>query len=125
MIAQEAVGLHNIDVVDLGRLQDLPRAFAAGNVGACPDFSPAIERTGHANLGPDAQNCRHNQIKKEMMTAEADWIEHSCGNLIAFIRRSTAPRVQISNCFGNRERILQPVFVTTTTSSCRTPPSPG
>src|SRR5436190_3124913 len=32
---------------------------------------------------------------------------------------------QISNCFGKRDRILQPVFVTNTTSSSRTPPSPG
>jgi hypothetical protein len=32
---------------------------------------------------------------------------------------------QISSCFGNRDRILQPVFVTKTTSSIRTPPSPG
>src|SRR4030095_7206900 len=32
---------------------------------------------------------------------------------------------QISNCFGNRDRILQPLFVTKTTSSIRTPPSPG
>ena len=32
---------------------------------------------------------------------------------------------QISNCFGNRDRILQPVLVTNTTSSIRTPPNPG
>jgi hypothetical protein len=32
---------------------------------------------------------------------------------------------QISSCFGNRERILQPVLVTKTTSSSRAPPSPG
>ena len=32
---------------------------------------------------------------------------------------------QISNCFGKRERIRQPVFVTRTTSSRRVPPTPG
>jgi hypothetical protein len=32
---------------------------------------------------------------------------------------------QISSCFGNRDRILQPVLVTRTTSSSRAPPSPG
>ena len=32
---------------------------------------------------------------------------------------------QISSCFGNRDRILQPALVTKTTSSSRTPPSPG
>ena len=32
---------------------------------------------------------------------------------------------QISSCFGNRDRILQPVLVTKTTSSSRAPPSPG
>src|SRR5438552_14240999 len=32
---------------------------------------------------------------------------------------------QISNCLGNRDRILQPVFLTKTTTSKRTPPSPG
>ena len=32
---------------------------------------------------------------------------------------------QISSCFGNRDRILQPVLVTKTTSSSRTPPSAG
>lgn len=33
--------------------------------------------------------------------------------------------LQISNRFGKRDRILQPFFVTKTTSSKRTPPSPG
>ena len=32
---------------------------------------------------------------------------------------------QISSCFGNRDRILQPVLLTKTTSSSRAPPSPG
>ena len=32
---------------------------------------------------------------------------------------------QISNCFGKRDRTLQPVLVTKTTSSIRTPPNPG
>src|SRR5215216_5958948 len=32
---------------------------------------------------------------------------------------------QISRCFGKRDRILQRFFVTNTTSSKRTPPSPG
>src|SRR4051794_19660149 len=30
-----------------------------------------------------------------------------------------------SSCFGKRESILQPLLVTTTTSSMRTPPRPG
>ncbi len=83
VIAEEIVCLHNIDIVDLRGLQNLTCAFRAGDVRARADFTPTIERTGDANLGPDAENHRNNQVKEEMMTAKADWIGHFCGNLIA------------------------------------------
>jgi hypothetical protein len=61
------------------------------------------------------------------------WIEQFCldaslGGKAEFVLASTdvaADPPQTSSRFGKRERILQPVFVTTTTSSRRTPPSPG
>ena len=78
VVAEEIVCLHNIDIVDLRGLQNLARALRASDVRACPDFSPSIERTGDTNLRPDSKNCRNNQVKKEVMTAETDWIEQSC-----------------------------------------------
>jgi len=83
MVPQEIVCLHHIDIVDLGGLQNLARAFRAGDVRARPDFAPAIERSGDANLRPDSKNRRHDQVEKEMMTAKADWIEQARGNLVA------------------------------------------
>ena len=55
----------------------------AGDVRRSAHLSPAIERAAHANLRPNAENRRHNQIQKPVLTPEADWIEHACGNLVA------------------------------------------
>src|SRR5207302_8818014 len=75
MVAEETVRLHNIDIVNLRGLQNLSRAFGAGDVRGSAHFPPAIESTGHADLRPDPENRRNNQVKKEMITAKADWIE--------------------------------------------------
>src|SRR5437016_3658791 len=81
--------------MDLRGLQNFAGAFCTGDVRACADFAPAIERTGDPNLCPDSKNCRNNQVEKEMMTAKADWIEHACGNLVALFRRSSGRLVHL------------------------------
>src|SRR5438132_35642 len=82
VVAEEIVCFDNIDIVDLRGLQNLARAFGAGNVRAGPDFSPAIERPGHPNLRPDSQNCRNNQVEKTVLTVEANCVEHASVTLI-------------------------------------------
>jgi len=38
MVAEKIVRLDHIDIVDLGRLQNLTRAFRAGDIRAGPDL---------------------------------------------------------------------------------------
>ena len=63
MIAQEIVRLDHLDIVNLRRLQNFPRAFRAGDVGARPHLAPFLERAADAKLRPNADDQRHAQYK--------------------------------------------------------------
>ena len=78
MIAQKIVRLDHLDVVNLRRLQNLPRAFRAGDVGARAHLAPASKRAFDANLRPNADDQRHANIKQPVTSAVSDWVKHSC-----------------------------------------------
>src|ERR1700720_1197397 len=83
MVAKEIVCLHHIDIVDLGGLQNLARAFRAGDVRGRAHFPPFTEGAANADLRPDADNQGHADVEQPTTSAKADWIEHACGNLVA------------------------------------------
>src|ERR1700720_1995294 len=78
MIAQKIVRLDHLDIMNLRRLQDLARAFRAGDVGARAHLAPAPKGAAYTNLRPDTDDQRHADIKQIMTAAESDWVEHSC-----------------------------------------------
>src|SRR5256714_11728270 len=77
MITQKIVRLDHLDIVNLRRLQNLPRALRAGDVGARAHLAPASKRAGDANLCPNADNQRHANIKQPVTSAVSYWVEHA------------------------------------------------
>src|SRR5205807_2158855 len=67
MIAEEIVCLDNIDIVNLRRLQDLPRALRAGNVGAGPHLAPFSKRASHPELRPKSNDHRDPDVEQPIM----------------------------------------------------------
>src|SRR5437763_15751420 len=67
MIAEEIVGLDNIDIVNLRRLQDLARAFRARNVGAGPHRAPFSKRATHPELRPKRSDHRNTDVEQPIM----------------------------------------------------------
>src|SRR5438477_8420173 len=78
MVPQKIVRLHDLDIVNLRRLQNLARAFRASDIRARQHLTPARECAAHTNLGPNADDQRHAYIKEPVTSAESDWVEHSC-----------------------------------------------
>lgn len=78
MIAEKIIRLHNIDIVDLRGLQNLPRALRAGNVRARSHLAPFTECALNPDLRPNADDRRHYYIEQPVMTsAESNGVEHS------------------------------------------------
>src|SRR5438309_10863320 len=75
MITQKIVRLDHLDIVNLRRLQNLPRAFRACNIGARAHLAPAPKRAAYANLRPNSDNQRHANIKQRVTSAVSDWVE--------------------------------------------------
>src|SRR5690349_4544405 len=71
VVPQKIVGLDDVDIVDLRRLQDLTGGFSAGDVGTGPNLSPFSEGAANADLGPNTDDQGHTNIKKPV-TAKAE-----------------------------------------------------
>src|SRR5438874_11591344 len=78
MVPQKIVRLHDLDIVNLRRLQNLACAFRPGDVGTRAHLAPTRESTAHANLRPNADDQGHAYIEQPVTSAESDWVEHAC-----------------------------------------------
>src|ERR1700730_4289190 len=63
MVAEKIVRLDNIDIVDLRCLQNLPRAFRAGDVRAGADLRPFAEGATHPDLRPQTDDQWDTDVK--------------------------------------------------------------
>ena len=73
---------HDVNIVDLRRVQDFARALRAGDVRTRTHLAPPAERAAHPNLRPNPNDQRHTYIKQPTGTAETVRIKHSCFNLM-------------------------------------------
>src|SRR6476620_5279294 len=78
MVPQKIVRLHDLDIVNLRRLQNLARTFRPRDVGACAHLAPTREGAAYTNLRPNADDQRNAYIKEPVTSAESNWVEHSC-----------------------------------------------
>src|SRR4029077_7545211 len=75
--------LHNIDILNLGCLQNFTRAFRAGDICAVAHLAPFTKRTRDPNLRPNSDDQRDAYIKKPMRSkTETVWIIHTELNLM-------------------------------------------
>ncbi len=73
MIAQKVVRLDHLNIVNLRRLQNLPRAFRAGDVGARAYLCSTVQTLLLTrNLRPNANNQRHANIEQPVTSAVSD-----------------------------------------------------
>jgi hypothetical protein len=63
VVTQKTIGFDYVNVMNLGRLQNLARAFRASDIGARPHFAPTPERVTYANLRPNAYDQRHADVE--------------------------------------------------------------
>jgi hypothetical protein len=83
MVPKKIVRLHNIDIVNLGRLQNFTRAFRTGDIRTRPNFAPFMEGARDPNLRPNPDNQRDADIKQPVRSkTETVWIKHTQLNLM-------------------------------------------
>src|SRR5262245_42093504 len=56
VVAQKIVGLYDVDILNLGCLEDLTCAFSSGDIPARTHLAPMAKRTFHPNLRPNSYN---------------------------------------------------------------------
>src|ERR1043166_7181647 len=82
MVAEKIVRLHDVHIMNLGRLQNFASALRAGNVRARPHLAPFSERAGHTDLRPNSEDQRDADVKQPVRTqAKTGWIKHVSLNL--------------------------------------------
>src|ERR1700730_11899519 len=83
MVPKKTVRLHNIDILNLGRLQNFTRAFSTGDVRTRPHFAPFTERARDSNLRPNPDDQRDADVKQPVRSkTETVWIKHTELNLM-------------------------------------------
>src|SRR5437868_2807354 len=71
VVPEKIIGFDDINIMDLGSLQDLTRGFGAADVRAGPDFTPFAEGTTNADLRPNTDDKGHADVQKPV-TAKAE-----------------------------------------------------
>ena len=56
MVTEKIVRLHDVNVMDLRRLQNFPRALCAGNIDTRSHLAPTAKRAGDPNLRPNSND---------------------------------------------------------------------
>jgi hypothetical protein len=105
VVPKKIVGLHNLHIVYLGRLQNFLRALGTGDVRACSNLAPFSERAGHTNLRPNPDDQWDTDIKQPVRSkTKTVRIKHVYVNLTrrsdlslcrCEIRRAIALRVHL------------------------------
>src|ERR1700730_6057459 len=79
MVPKKIVRLHDIDIVDLGRLQNFTRAFSTGDIRTRPHFAPFTERVRDPNLCPNPDDQRDANVKQPVRSKT---VKHTNLNLM-------------------------------------------
>src|SRR4029079_2718449 len=68
MIAQDIVRLHDVDIMNVPRLQDLACAFGTVDVPAGADLAPSAKRAGYPHLRPNSNDQRDADVEQPVGT---------------------------------------------------------
>src|ERR1700745_2219586 len=82
MVSKKIVRLHNVDIVNLRRLQNFPRTFCTSDIRACAHLTPFAKRARNPNLCPNPNDQRDADVEQPMRSkTETVWIIHTELNL--------------------------------------------
>src|SRR4051794_4490595 len=68
VVAQKIVRLHDVDIMNLGCLEDLSRAFSSGDIPARAHLAPMTKCTAHPNLRPNSNDYWHADVEQPVGT---------------------------------------------------------
>src|ERR1700730_8131596 len=112
MVPKKTVRLHNIDILNLGCLQNFTRAFSTGDIRTRPHFAPFTERARDSNLCPNPDDQRDADVKQPVRSkTKTVWIKHTELNLMYRSQLSLywSEQIRRSNaCFVHLGRDIAP-----------------
>src|SRR5262249_399969 len=68
MISQKIVRLHDVDILNLGCLEDFACAFSPSNIPARTHLAPTAKRAAHPKLRPKSDDQRDADVKQPVGT---------------------------------------------------------
>src|SRR5436190_8117037 len=74
MVTEKIIRLHDVNILDLRRLQNFSRALCARDVRACTHLAPPAKRATDPNLRPNSNNQWHPNVEQPVRPqSKAEW----------------------------------------------------